>query len=296
MKNSESLGYFFSEGLRSIKVHGLMSIAAVTVIAACLLIISTFSLVAFNIGLLIDGLASQNEIAVFVSEEMTREQAMALQAEIEAIENVEKTVFITKEEAFDNYLEMMGEDAFIMEELREDNPLRDEYRITMKDIALHDQTIDALKQVTGVAGTNSEKEISDKLMQMQRIVNAVSYTLMAMLGTVSVFIISNTVRLAMFARREEIGIMKMVGATDGFIRAPFVVEGMVLGMLAGLLAFFAEWGVYDYISVKLVESSGIFKMVGFADVWSFMLPIMVALGAACGIIGSFVTIRKFLRV
>lgn len=295
-KSKPDIAYFFKEGISGIRLHGLMSFAAVTVIAACLLIISTFALVAYNIDVLIDGLASQNEIAVFVDEDLSREEAQALADSLASVPNVSSVTFIPKEEAFENYLDMLGEDAYVMEDLREDNPLRDEYRVVMTDVARHDETVEAIKEVTGVAATNSEKEISDRLIQMKNIVNAVSYALMALLGAVSVFIISNTVRLAMFARREEISIMKMVGATDGFIRAPFVIEGAVLGLLSGVLAFLAEWGVYDYIATKLVESSGIFDMVAFAAVWKGLLPVMIGVGVVIGILGSVLTIRKFLKV
>ena len=298
MKNKAlpNFGYFIKEGLSSIRLHGLMSFAAVTVIAACLLIISTFGLVAYNIDLLIDGLASQNEIAVFVDEAMTREQAIALQAAIEKISNVEACVFVPKEEAFDIYLEMMGEDAYIMEDLREDNPLRDEYRVVMKDVAFHDETVEAIKGISGVGSTNSEKEISDRLIQIKTVVNAVSYALVALLGAVSIFIISNTIKLAMFARKEEIAIMKMVGATDGFIRAPFMIEGMTLGLMGGIVALLAEWGVYEFITEKLVASSGLFTMVGWEMIWPGLLPLMLGLGVIIGILGSTLTIRKFLRV
>lgn len=295
-KSKPDIAYFFKEGISGIRLHGLMSFAAVTVIAACLLIISTFALVAYNIDVLIDGLASQNEIAVFVDETLSREEAQALADSLASVPNVSSVTFIPKEEAFENYLDMLGEDAYVMEDLREDNPLRDEYRVVMTDVARHDETVEAIKEVMGVAATNSEKEISDRLIQMKNIVNAVSYALMALLGAVSVFIISNTVRLAMFARREEISIMKMVGATDGFIRAPFVIEGAVLGLLSGVFAFLAEWGVYDYIATKLVESSGIFDMVAFAAVWKGLLPVMIGVGVVIGILGSVLTIRKFLKV
>ena len=295
-KSKPDIAYFFKEGISGIRLHGLMSFAAVTVIAACLLIISTFALVAYNIDVLIDGLASQNEIAVFVDETLSREEAQALADSLASVPNVSSVTFIPKEEAFENYLDMLGEDAYVMEDLREDNPLRDEYRVVMTDVARHDETVEAIKEVTGVAATNSEKEISDRLIQMKNIVNAVSYALMALLGAVSVFIISNTVRLAMFARREEISIMKMVGATDGFIRAPFVIEGAVLGLLSGVFAFLAEWGVYDYIATKLVESSGIFDMVAFAAVGKGLLPVMIGVGVVIGILGSVLTIRKFLKV
>lgn len=295
-KNRTSFSYFIKEGLAGIRLHGLMSFAAVTVIAACLLIISTFGIVAYNIGILIEGLADKNEIAVFIDEEVPREEAIALEAAIAEIENVESVTFVPKEDAFENHLASLGEDAYVLEDLREDNPLRDEYRIVMRDVSKHDETIEALKQVAGIASTNSEKEISERLGKMEDVVNAVSIALVALLGAVSIFIISNTVRLGMFSRREEISIMKMVGATDGFIRLPFVVEGIALGIMGGMFAFLAEWGVYGYIAEKLVESSGLFSMVPFSAVWQPLLLVMLGVGTVVGTLGSVMTIRKFLRV
>ena len=166
----------------------------------------------------------------------------------------------------------------------------------MKDVALHDETVEAIKNIEGVGATNSEKEISDRLIQIKTVVNAVSYALVALLGAVSIFIISNTIKLAMFSRKDEIAIMKMVGATDGFIRAPFVVEGMTLGFLGGILALLTEWGVYGYITEKLVASSGLFTMVGFDQLWQSLLPLLLGSGIIIGILGSTLTIRKFLRV
>lgn len=291
-----SIKYFLHEGLHSIVVHGFMSFAAVTVIAACLLIIGTFSLVAYNIDILIDSLESQNEIAIYISEDYTREQALALKSQLLSIDNVSEVIFVSKEELFDEYLQTLGEDAVIMEDLRDDNPLRDSYRVIMKDVSLHAETVAELEKVAGVAETNSQKELSDRLIQIRQVVNAVSYTLIALLGAVSIFIISNVVRLAMFARREEISIMKMVGATNGFIRVPFVIEGVALGLTAAFVAFFAQWGVYKYIVTGLMQGIAIFDMVTFD---AFALPLLGALvlaGLGLGVGGSVITIRKFLKV
>ncbi len=291
-----SIKYFFKEGFHNIVSHGFMSFAAVTVIAACLLITGTFCLIAYNIDQMIGGLESQNEIVVYIDETYTREQALALKNQILSIENVQEVIFVSKEEAFDNYLEDLGEDAEIMEDLRDDNPLRDGYRVVMKDVSLHEQTVSELEAITGIADSNSQKDISDRLIQLRRVVNAVSYTLIGLLGAVSVFIIANTVKLAMFARREEISIMKMVGATNGFIRAPFVIEGVSLGMMAAIVAFFAEWGVYKYITTGLMEGTGIFDMVPF-DIFALpMLGILALAGLVLGVGGSLLTIRKFLKV
>ena len=291
-----SIRYFLHEGLHSIVVHGFMSFAAVTVIAACLLIIGTFSLVAYNIDVLIDSLEAQNEIAIYIDESYTREQALALEAQLRSIDNVSDVIFVSKEELFDDYLETLGEDAVIMEDLRDDNPLLDSYRIIMKDVSLHAETVEALEQVAGVAETNSQKELSDRLLQIRQVVNAVSYTLIALLGAISVFIISNVVRLAMFARREEISIMKMVGATNGVIRVPFVIEGVALGLMAAVVAFFAQWGVYRYIVSGLMQGIAMFDMVPFD---AFALPLLGALilaGLGLGVGGSVLTIRRFLKV
>ena len=288
--------YFLREGLRGIFVHGFMSFAAITVIAACLLITATFSLVAYNIDLRIRDLESQSEIVVYIDDTVPREEAIALGREIRALDNVENAEFVTKEAFFDDYLEGLGDDAFIMEGLRDDNPLRDSYRVTMKDVSRHEETVEALESIAGVASSNSSKEVSDRLIQIRRVTNLVSYTLILLLGVVSVFIISNTVKLAMFARKEEIAIMKMVGATNHFIRAPFVVEGVLLGVCAAVLAFLMQWGVYGYITDQLAAGTAVLEMMPFSAFWQPLAAVLLAAGLVLGVGGSTVTIRKFLKV
>jgi len=290
------LGYFIREGFSSIFVHGFTSFAAITVIAACLLVTGTFSLVAYNIDQMILGLEAQSEIFIYIDDSVSRQEALALESRVRAIPNVKSVQFITKEQLFEEYLLELGEDAYVMEELREDNPLRDSYRVEMKDVALHAETVEKLESITGVASSNSDKEVSDRLIQIRGLVNMVSYVLIGLLGAVSIFIIANTVKLAMFARREEIAIMKMVGATNSFIRAPFVVEGMVLGVSAALLAFLCQWGVYNYITKELVQGSAIFNMVPFADFLRPLLLTLLAAGVVLGVLGSVLTIRRFLKV
>lgn len=290
------LGYFIIEGIRGISSHKFMSFAAVTVIAACLLVTATFSLVAYNIGQAVAGLESQSEIIVYIDDTVPRETAEAMGEQILTVENVQGAQFVTKEEAFQQYLDTLGDDAYVMEDLLEDNPLRDSYRVTMKDISLHAQTVEQLEQLEGVGASSSSKEVSDRLIQIRRVTDLVSFTLVAMLGAVSVFIIANTVKLAMFARRDEIGIMKMVGATNHFIRAPFVVEGVLLGICAALLAFFAQWGVYDYIAGQLSVGTGILTLLPFQTFSARLLLILSGAGMLFGIGGSTITIRKFMKV
>ncbi len=288
--------YYVREGLSSVFVHGFTSLAAMLVIAACLMITGIFSLVAYNIDLQIRELEGKSEIVIYIDEEVSREDAKALGSRIKKIDNIKTADFVTKEQLFEDYLESLGEDAYVMEELREDNPLRDSYQITMKDVSLHKETVEELEALDGVAASSSMQEVSDRLIQIRKVVNLISVTLVALLGAVSVFIIANTVKLAMFARKEEIAVMKMVGATNHFIRAPFVVEGMFLGMCAALLAFFVQWGVYAYVTKQLAAGTAILTMVGFGTVWQPVLGLMLAAGLVLGVGGSVITIRRFLKV
>ena len=288
--------YFIREGLSSVFVHGFTSLAAMLVIAACLMITGIFSLVAYNIDLQIRELEGKSEIVIYIDESVSREDAQALKSKITKIDNIKTADFVTKEQLFEDYLDSLGEDAYVMEELRNDNPLRDSYQITMKDVSLHKETVEALEALDGVAASSSMQEVSDRLIQIRKVINLISVTLVALLGAVSVFIIANTVKLAMFARKEEIAVMKMVGATNHFIRAPFVVEGMFLGLCAAVLAFFVQWGVYAYVSAQLAEGTAILTMVAFAAVWKEVLAIMLGAGLLLGVGGSVITIRRFLKV
>ena len=288
--------YYVREGLSSVFVHGFTSLAAMLVIAACLMITGTFALVAYNLDLQIRELEGQSEIVVYIDENVSRDNALALGQKIRALDNVKTAEFVTKEQLFEDYLDSLGEDAYVMEELRDDNPLRDSYQITMDDVSLHADTVKALENINGVAASSSMQEVSERLIQIRQVVNLISITMVALLGGVSVFIIANTVKLAMFARKEEIAIMKMVGATNHFIRAPFVVEGMFLGLSAASLAFFVLWGVYAYVSAQLAEGTAILTMVAFAAVWKEVLVTMLGAGLLLGVGGSVITIRRFLKV
>ena len=289
-------GYYVREGLSSVFVHGFTSLAAMLVISACLMITGMFSLVAYNLDLQVQELSGKSEIVIYIDESVSRTDAQALGQKIRALDNIKDADFVTKEQLFEDYLDSLGEDAYVMEELRNDNPLRDSYQITMEDVSLHAETVKALEKIQGVAASSSMQEVSERLIQIRQVVHLISFTMVALLGAVSVFIIANTVKLAMFARKEEIAVMKMVGATNHFIRAPFVVEGMFLGMCAALLAFFVQWGVYAYVTKQLAEGTAILTMVGFGTVWQPVLGVMLCAGLVLGVGGSVITIRRFLKV
>lgn len=291
-----NLSYFVREGVRGIFLNGFMSFAAVGVILACLVIMGSFTLLLQNINSMVKGLEQENEILAFVDDSLTEQEARNLEPELSKVQNVLSCDFISNTEAMESF-ETQYSDSSIFEGL-DASTFRSRYVIRLVDIEYTAETKAAVEQISGIAKVNAHLEIAQGFLTLQRIINVVSYSITIILLIVSIFIISNTVKLAMFARREEIAIMKMVGATNGFIRWPFVFEGMLLGLTGAVIAFFAQWGLYVFV-VKKIEEADTIKMLTLLPFEQLMVPLMLAFAAAgflVGIGGSVLTIRKFLKV
>ncbi|MBO5557066.1 MAG: permease-like cell division protein FtsX [Oscillospiraceae bacterium] len=289
-------GYLIREGFRSIKTHGFMSFASVTIIMACLIIMGSVTLLSVNIDALIKDLENQNEVVAFVDESITDETvAKDLESSLEAVDNVSDAEFVTRVQAMDSFMSKYDDD---LREGIDESVFRHRFIIHLDDIALMAQTKAALEAVPGIAKVNAHLEYADAFVTIRNIVSVVSLILTVILVFVSVFIMSNTIKLATFGRREEIAIMKMVGAANGFIRMPFVIEGLVLGILGGGLAFFAEWGLYSLLTGRLMGTlTGSFlSLVPFRAV---MLPVLVAflaISVLVGVFGGVNAIRNYLKV
>ncbi len=290
------LGYLTREGFRSITTHSFMSFATVTIIVACLIIMGSVSLLSLNINKLIKELEAQNEIVVFVDEAIGDEAAARdLQRNIEAVDNVASAEFVSRTQAMENF---MGKyDASLMEGIDED-VFRHRFIIHLNDIAYMSQTKMELEAIRGVAKVNAHLDYAQNFVMIRNVVSIVSLVLIVMLVFVSFFIMSNTIKLATFGRREEIAIMKMVGATNAFIRLPFVVEGLILGMMGGSIAFLAEWGIYNLVSGRLVGSitGTLLNVIPFRQ---YALPVFIiymGVGILVGAFGGVNAIRNYLKV
>lgn len=295
MKSSK-IGYLINEGFKSILTHGFMSFATVTIVVACLVIMGSFTLIAVNIDSMLDTLEADNQIIAYVEETLSDEQAHALQADIEYITNVSSCEFVTREQAMEEFASQ-HEDQTLFQDL-DATVLRHRYVIYLDDIALMADTKAQLENITGLADVNAHLEVAEGFVKVRNVVSAVSMILIVVLVIVSVFIMTNTVKLATYSRREEIAIMKMVGASNWFIRFPFVVEGLVLGLLGGLLAFFIEWGVYDIVANNIMTGmiGNLMTVVPFAAVSTIVLLVYLIVGFVVGVFGSSIAIRNYLRV
>lgn len=289
-------GYLIHEGFRSIKTHGFMSFATVTIIMACLIIIGSVTLLSVNIDALIKDLENQNEVVAFVDDRVEDEEvARALEDSIRALDNISSVEFVSRVDAMDNF--MSKYDSSLMEGIDE-SVFRHRFVIHLTDIAQMAETKAALENIVGIAKVNAHLEYADAFVTIRNIVSVVSLVLTVILVFVSIFIMSNTIKLATFGRREEIAIMKMVGATNGFIRLPFVVEGLVLGILGGGLGFLAEWGLYGLLTGKLMGTlTGSFiSVVPFESLAIPTLIIFLGIGVLVGVFGGVNAIRNYLKV
>ena len=291
-----NLGYLLKEGIRGIFKHGFMSFAAVCVTVACLLVIGSFSCLIYNLNLMVEDLNKTNQVLVFIDETLPDAEARSVGTKINRVSNVYSAKFVSREEALKDFVaDHQEDDAFAGVEASD---LRHRFVVTLTDNALIEETVAELETIPGVAKINAEFELAEGFNTIQNVLEIASIAVIAILLFVSLLIISNTVKLAMYDRKEEISIMKMVGATNGFIRLPFVVEGFTLGMVGAGIAFGLEWLIYDSLVAEItrMDTLKLFSFVPFTELLIPMIAVFAGAGLLVGILGSWFSIRKFMDV
>ena len=288
--------FFIREGAGNMFSHGFMSFAAIGITVACLLIMGTFTLVAYNANVNLADLQQENAVLAFVDDALTEQEARALQTKIENVNNVADCTFMSRDEAKENYIARYDGD-----ELYGDLPadvFRHRYVIHVTDPDRIMETKEAVDQVAGIAKARADQAVAEGFTTARNVAGIISIALIAILLLVSVFIISNTIKLTTFDRRDEIAIMKMVGATNGFIRWPFVYEGMLLGLFSAVIAFGLQWLLYTAVARGIGTSDilQILTVVPFVKIWQPVALVFLGAGILVGVGGSLTAIRRFLRV
>lgn len=287
--------YLIWQGMKNIFTHGLMSFVSVAVITACLVIMGAMSLITWNINAMISEMQNQNKVIAYVDETYDEDQARALQEQIDALPNIDSVEFITREQAMENFEADYDDELFSTIDA---SVFRHRYVITLTDIEQMKTTQSQLGEIEGIADVNAHLDYAQKFITLRNIVSVVSIVLVGVMLLVSLFIMTNTIKLGAFTRKDEIAIMKIVGATNRFIRFPFVIEGLILGAFGGGLAYLIVGGLYTVAKRRLMTTmiAGIFTMVPLHTV---MLPMLVAffgLGILVGVIGGVSAIRSYLKV
>ena len=288
--------YLLKEGVKSIFVHGFMSFAAICVTVACLLIVGIFAGVMYNVNIMVADLNQTNEVLVYIDENLPESEARSVGTQINMVDNVLRAEFVTREQALEEFIaEHDGDEAFNGLNAQ---TLRHRYVIILEDNGKMKETVAHLQQIHGVAEVVAYYEVAEGFAMIQDVLQVVFVVVLAVLLVVSLLIISNTVKIAMYGRREEIAIMRMVGATNNFIRLPFIVQGFLLGMIGAGIAFGLEWWAYDAVVAWINEKDTlqILAFVPFGELLPAMVATFAAAGLFVGVVGSWTSIQKFMKV
>jgi cell division transport system permease protein len=292
----EKLRYFIKDAFRNIWANGMMSLASISVLTVCLLLLGTSLLISYNINGIINQIENQNQIVVILNDNLDQKGITDVGTEINQLPNVLRSVLISKQQALDEQKKTMGKYADILSSYEKDNPLPNTYRIILKNMTNFTQTVTALNKISGITDVRQHADIALKLNNIKSVINTIGYWLFAILAFVSLFIISNTIKVAMFVRKREVNIMKFVGATDSFIRWPFLFEGFFIGVISSALACVLLWVGYSVLLTNAVKDSQLLQLVDFKNMYTFIYLGYFGAGITVGTLGSIISVRRHLKV
>ena len=290
-----SFKYLVGEGFRNIWTNRLMSFASVGVLVCCLVLMGSAALVSVNISSLMSWLGDQNVVKVFLVDGLTQDQTEEMEQTILSVGNIKEIEFVNRQEAYESIINRMTSNPELIMAIDDTGSfLPDAYTVTFADLTKFEETVTLLESLPNVYAVSDKRDLAQKLQSINRVVTVVGIWIVGLLFVVSLFIITNTIKLTMYVRRLEISIMKSVGATDWFIRLPFLVEGMVIGILSGIISFGLV--TYVYITATSAVSSVLsFGMIAYSKLWGWCLLAFIVAGVLSGAVGSLISIRKYLN-
>ncbi len=294
-----SLKYLIKEGFRNSWTNRMMSIASISVLLCCLVLIGSASMIFLNINSLVDRIEDENVIMVYIADDTSQEDIAAMKDSIEAMDNIQSVEFVDKESAWQDQLKTMGEaQAEFFTEINPDKiPLPDAYKVTVSDLSLFKETVSQIKQLDNIDTVRENSDLAKKLQTISHGISIIAIAIIAVLFAISLFIISNTIKLTVYSRRLEISIMKSVGATNSFVRLPFIVEGIILGVISGVLSLGVVWGIYELAVNQFSDLLNSLSLIplDFKSYALYMLGAFVGIGIISGVGGSLITMGKYLN-
>lgn len=296
-----SLRYLIKEGFRNVWHNSLMSIASIGVLVAVMVLIGAAMLLSVNVDAMLSNLQAQNVVMVYTTDSATEKQAREAYKEITSLENVNADAcdFVTQEEGVQSLIDSMGSQyEELFEFINEDDEQKGSWlpfgmRISFNDLSKFDSTIEQIAKVEYVDHINDSRDLTMKIVNIRSLVNTAGICVIVLLFATALVIIANTIKITMHSRKLEISIMKAIGATDNFIRTPFVIEGVILGLLSAAISTVIIYGVYSLVVDKVAQMN--MNAIPFADIGWFMLGVFLLLGVVTGCIGSIISIGKYLK-
>ncbi len=288
--------YFFGQAVRGLWRNGVMSFASIAVLMSCLIVLGSFTMLVANINVNLDELGLQNEIMVFVEPDLTDDELLRVEQMIRNISYVGEVRHITKDEALDYMIEQVGEEnRDLYEAYRDDNPLSDSFEITNIDGAHYTDVTYSLSQIEGIRKTRDQRALANMMQSLKNGVTLIFSWFLVILFVVSVFVIINTVKLSVYSRKNEIVVMRYIGATGLFIALPFIIEGAMIGLVSSMIAYLLENVLYGYIQSSVSDIVSIIHIIPLSDVRLTMFFGFAAVGILTGVIGSAISISKYTR-
>ena len=288
--------YFIQETLRSLRRNNWMSFASVGTVAVSLFVLGVFLLLVLNMNRLASSLESQVQISVYLADGLSEIARKDIASDIEALQGIEEIRYVPKEEAKERLAKRLGDQKYLLDALGEKNPLPDSFEVVLKSPALVETAAAAITRMDGVEQAKYGQDVIEHLFAITRLIRIFGLALMVLLAGATLFIISNTIRLTVFARRKEVAIMKYVGATDWFIRWPFLLEGMVLGFVGGVLAAIALQSFYAAMAAKIYETLAFFPLLPQYPYMYYVSAAILLSGMGIGALGSTISLKRFLKV
>lgn len=292
------LTYFLAQSLKGLWRNGVMTVASVGVLMGCLVVIGSFALLIANINVNLEKLGLLNEIVVFVEEDKNDEEVAAIGENISALNNVSKVTFIPKEQALEEEREKYAEYSGLYDLVEGDNPLRDSFVIkyeSNEEVSTLVFHLEQMKNKGDIAKINNFLDVATTIDNIKNNISMVLIWFMVILFMVSIFVIINTIKLAVHSRRSEITIMRYIGATDWFVVLPFIFEGIIIGLIAGGIAFGVQWFMYGYVVDMMSSGMNFITILGFNEIRLNLLLSFLGIGVVTGIIGSTISTRKYLK-
>lgn len=298
-----TVGYSMKQGVKNIGRNKMFSIASVATMAACIFLFGLFYAIVMNFNYIVEKAEEGVAITVFFDDDVTESEKDDIGEKLEKAEGVLEVKYVSADEAWDKFKDdYFGESGELAEGFKNDNPLAnsDNYEVYMADVSKQKDVVSYAETLDGVRKVNKSDVVAKTLTSVNKLVGYISIAIIAILLAVSIFLISNTVTMGITVRREEIAIMKYIGAKDGFVRAPFVIEGLLIGVIGALIPLVLLYFMYDkavaYVMTRFSLLNNIIDFLPVAHVYRTLLPVGIALGVGIGFVGSFFTIRKHLKV
>lgn len=288
--------YFVREVFFSLKRNNWMTLASIGTVAVSLFVLGMFMLIVMNMNHMASSLESQVQISVYLQDDISDSTKRYIESDINSMQGIESVTYISKDQALDRFRERLGEQKYLLEALGDTNPLPDSFEVTVKQPDMVKTAAETIQEYKGVESTKYGQDVIQHLFEITRLIRIFGISLIVLLAVATLFLISNTIRLTVFARRKEIAIMKYVGATDWFIRWPFMLEGMVMGFFGAILSVIVLRLAYGAITEKIYDTLAFLPLVPMYPAIDHISLLIMACGMIIGALGSTISLKRFLKV